>query len=436
MFIMYKNISATILFIFITIIFIFQSAKTYGQALPQKCATEMYMQQLYAKNPQLKKSLIDAENNETNIQRTQAIITIPVVVHVLHRGEPIGTNTHITPQQIESQITILNNDFRAQNDDITNVPIVFQSKIGDTKIQFCLATLDPDSNPTSGIVYKQTIQPYFSLDNNVKFDTSGGSNAWPADKYLNIWVCDLRNFNGDNLLGFAQFPNGPAETDGIVVRYEAFGNVGNVSLPYNKGRTATHEVGHWLNLIHIWGDNVCGNDLVSDTPTQEQANFGNVVNGAYLCPGFPHVTCNNGPDGDMYMNYMDYTFDKCMHMFTKGQSNRMNKAIVDYRASFLTTKDLCVPPNISPDTNVVNFELVSNNTLLNSINILVIGNLSTDVEVAVYNTLGQSVLSATYAKSETATAMKIDLPNLKTGFYYISIFANSKQSKLKFYKLQ
>jgi hypothetical protein len=123
-------------------------------------------------------------------------------------------------------------------------------------------------------------------------------------------------------------------------------------------------------------------------------------------------------------------------MFTKGQSNRMNKALIDYRASFLTTKNLCVPPDISPDTNVVNFELVSNNTLLNSITILVIGNLSTDVEVAVYNVLGQSVLSATYAKSETATAMKIDLPKLKTGFYYISIFANRKQTKLKFYKLQ
>src|SRR5205085_7351896 len=141
----------------------------------------------------------------------------------------------------------------------------------------------------------------------VKYTANGGHDAWNRDQYLNIWVCDL-----SGKIGYAQFPGGPAATDGVVIDYQAFGTLGTASIPFHLGRTATHEIGHWLNLRHIWGDANCGDDLVADTPTQQTDNGG--------CPSFPHVTCSNGPNGDMFMNYMDYVNDNCMNMFTAGQS--------------------------------------------------------------------------------------------------------------------
>lgn len=146
----------------------------------------------------------------------------------------------------------------------------------------------------------------------MKFTAQGGLDAWPRDQYLNLWVCDLSG----GLLGYAQFPGGAAATDGVVCDYQYFGTIGS-SAPFNKGRTATHEVGHWLNLYHIWGDDgtACtGSDLVADTPNQADENYG--------CPVFPAVSCSNGPNGDMFMNYMDYTDDACMNMFTAGQKAR------------------------------------------------------------------------------------------------------------------
>ena len=165
----------------------------------------------------------------------------------------------------------------------------------------------------------------FSQDDKVKSSTTGGDDAWNTSKYLNIWVCNL----GNSLLGYAQFPGGPTSTDGVVILYTAFGRTGNVVSPFNKGRTATHEVGHWLNLRHIWGDANCGNDFVNDTPTQQTSNAG--------CPSYPHITCSNS--GDMSMNYMDYTNDACMYMFSTGQSNRMNALFVSggARASIITS---------------------------------------------------------------------------------------------------
>jgi hypothetical protein len=164
----------------------------------------------------------------------------------------------------------------------------------------------------------------------VKSSSTGGSNAWDRNKYLNIWVCDISG----GILGYAQFPGGSASTDGVVVDYQYFGTIGTATAPFNKGRTATHEVGHWLNLYHIWGDDgtgCTGSDLVSDTPNQADQNYG--------CPAFPQVSCSNGPNGDMFMNYMDYTDDACMFMFSTGQATRMQAlfAAGGARASLLTS---------------------------------------------------------------------------------------------------
>jgi Pregnancy-associated plasma protein-A len=245
------------------------------------------------------------------------LITIPVVVHVVHRTE----EENVSDAQVKSQISVLNKDFRAKNPDKSKVPAVWKSLVVDSKIQFALAKKDPRGKPTTGITRTATTVEEFGPDNGVKAKKSGGVNAWPADRYLNMWVCNLSG----GLLGYAQFPGGPAKTDGVVVLYSAFGSTGKVNPPFNKGRTATHEVGHFLGLRHIWCDrnDGTGSDFVADTPPHRQANTGK--------PKFPQITCNNGPSGDMFMNYMDYVDDASMFMFTSGQVARMNATLAGPR---------------------------------------------------------------------------------------------------------
>src|SRR3954463_10943714 len=165
----------------------------------------------------------------------------------------------------------------------------------------------------------------FGTDDGVKSKAGGGVPPKTPNSILNIWVCNL----GGGLLGYAQFPGGPARTDGVVILYTAFGTQGVAADPFNLGRTATHEVGHYLNLRHIWGDtNDCsGSDMVADTPNCAGPNYGT--------PPFPTVTCNNGPNGDMFMNYMDYVDDTAMVMFTTQQVLRMRTALETSRSGLL-----------------------------------------------------------------------------------------------------
>lgn len=275
------------------------------------CGTMSNQQRLEQLYPELKANQAAIEEHTQNYtsllaRESMATVNIPVVVHVVYN---IAAQ-NISDAQVISQIDVLNEDFRKMNADKVNVPSAFAGVAADCNISFCLAKKDPNGNPTTGIVRKQTSSTSFIDDDKVKSSSTGGDNAWDATKYLNLWVCNL----GNGLLGYAQFPGGPVSTDGVVILYTAFGRTGNVAAPYNKGRTATHEVGHWLNLRHIWGDANCGSDLVSDTPTQQTSNYG--------CPTYPHITCSNS--GDMSMNYMDYVDDACMYMFTAGQSSRMN----------------------------------------------------------------------------------------------------------------
>ena len=271
------------------------------------------------------------QNNRLQIERhlarfllfdlagTRAGITeIPVVVHIV-----FTTPAKVTDAQVKSQIAVLNRDYRAKNTDVKNVPAVWTKLVGDARIQFALATKDPKGAATTGITRTTTKTPSFGTDDKVKSAKSGGADPWPTDKYLNIWVCPL----GNGLLGYAQFPGGPAATDGVVIAHTAFGTSGTAAKPFNLGRTTTHEVGHWLNLIHIWGDRLdcTGTDDVSDTPIAQRPNYGK--------PKFPHISCNNGPNGDMFVNYMDYVDDDTMVMFTTGQTARMQAALDGPRAS-------------------------------------------------------------------------------------------------------
>jgi hypothetical protein len=251
---------------------------------------------------------------------TRRVITIPTVVHVVHKR----ASENITKAQIRSQISVLNRDFRAANPDKSKVPAAWQGLVGNANIKFALATKDPKGKRTDGITRTKTDRSSFGPDDSVKSVSSGGANPWPAKRYLNLWVCNL----DDGLLGYAQFPGGPPRTDGVVILYSAFGTQGAARAPFNLGRSATHEIGHWLNLRHIWGDTMdcTSGDRIPDTPNAAGPNFGK--------PTFPHITCNNGPNGDMFMNYMDYVDDAAMVMFSDGQVTRMNAALAGPRSSF------------------------------------------------------------------------------------------------------
>lgn len=260
----------------------------------------------------------------------RVVVTIPVVVNVVYFN---GTQ-NISDAQIQTQIDVLNADFRLLNADQSLIPPLFQGLQADCEVNFCLATRDPNGNATTGIRRRQTTVSSFGTNDAVKYDAQGGINAWDRNSYLNLWICDLTG----GLLGYAQFPGGPAATDGVVCDFAYVGTIGTATAPFNKGRTATHEVGHWLNLRHIWGDANCGSDLVNDTPVHNTSNGG--------CPTYPHQSTCTGNPVEMTMNYMDYTDDACMYMFSLGQKARMQAVLVPggSRASLASSLG-CQAPN-------------------------------------------------------------------------------------------
>jgi hypothetical protein len=292
-----------------------------GPPKTRSCGTMIVHERLLRTDPSYMAARNDSENRAFTYARRpdflvgrSGVTVIPVVVHVVSNGAA----QNISDTQVQSQIDVLNQDFRKTNADISSLPAAFQPLAADARIEFELATTDPSGNPTNGITRTTTTASGFTDDNKVKHASNGGADAWPRDNYLNLWACRLTG----GLLGYAQFPGGPADTDGVVILDTAFGNTGTAAAPFNLGRTATHEIGHWLNLRHIWGDdgNGCsGDDFVGDTPNCAGANTG--------VPAFPHVTCSNGPNGDLFQNYMDYTDDAGMFMFTGGQVTRMQACL-------------------------------------------------------------------------------------------------------------
>jgi len=316
-----------------------------GTATPHRnCHTMNSLNELIANDPGIvaKMAAIEAHTQANQGLMGQHfgnpnVITIPVVVHVVWNT----ASENLSTAQIQSQIDVLNEDFRRTNPDASNTLAQFQGVAADSEIEFCLATTDPTGAPTTGITRRQTSVSSFGTSGNpVKFNSSGGTDAWPRDSYMNIWVCDISS----GILGYAQFPGGPASTDGIVCDYAYFGRYGSAQSPYNLGRTATHEVGHWLNLRHIWGDGGCGvDDLVADTPVSDGPN--------YSC-SLSHVSCGSV---DMVQNYMDYTNDSCMNVFTTGQKNRMRALFASggFRASILnsTACGPVVPPTADWQVN-------------------------------------------------------------------------------------
>jgi Pregnancy-associated plasma protein-A len=285
-----------------------EDPKAYDKFMKLEQLTNDYIQRISSSNP------------ADRLINDNGTITIPVVVHVIHSGQALGTGRNIPDQQIFNQIGILNEDFNRLNADRLNTPAVFQG--GNVNIRFVLACRDPNGAFTTGINRFQSGTANFSVNGNTsdspaKHANQGGVDAWPTDRYLNIWVCSLTG----GVLGAAPFPSDYTlrpNIDGLIIHFEAFGSGGNSRAPFDLGRTATHEIGHWLNLIHIWGDEAAcsGTDNCNDTPNQ----------GDFTPPGITPVFPNRtscGNSGDMWMNFMDYSGDRFMNLFTQDQVNRM-----------------------------------------------------------------------------------------------------------------
>ncbi|MDO7854664.1 M43 family zinc metalloprotease [Hymenobacter convexus] len=334
-------------------------------------------------------------------------VTIPVVVHVLYNTAA----ENISDAQVQSQIAVLNEDFQKLNADRTNT-YQYSGLAAAAPVRFVLAP--------NGIIHKSTKTRSWSTNDAVKSSKRGGDDAWDATKYLNLWSCNL----GNGLLGYAQFPGGAPATDGVVILYSAFGSrakypAGTYTSTYDLGRTATHEVGHWMNLRHIWGDDsgACtGSDLVADTPNQGAENYG--------CPAATKASCSNG--GDMFMNYMDYTDDRCMFMFSQGQATRMT-AVFDAggaRSSFATASGVL---RQSAGTTAVT---IFPNPGREAVSLTVpAGTDAARYSVRVYDLSGHEMRQARYDGQG-----KLQTEALPKGLYYISINDGVNTSRQRFEK--
>ena len=250
---------------------------------------------------------INSSNDNTQrIYRLPEVITIPVVVHVLYHTP----DQNVSKQTIDLLLAALNRDFNMRNSDTVNIPAVFKPLATSMGFEFKLASMDPKGLGTTGIIRKYTPITYWLSDDKMKFNASFGDDGWDSKSYLNIWICNMID-----ALGYSSFPGMDASKDGVVMSLEsmATGYYGT-SAKVNDYRTIVHEVGHWLNLRHIWGEGYCGDDKVDDTPKQSTYTPG--------CPSGSRISCSNNLPGDMYMNYMDFTNDVCMNMFTIGQRKR------------------------------------------------------------------------------------------------------------------
>ncbi len=395
-----------------------------------RCGTMEYFARQKAADPSLEtkmaaiETMTEAFENQTAGMRTSnTVITIPVVVHVLYKT----TAQNISNNKIFDQISTLNKDYAYLNADTVNTPAAFRPAAANTNIQFCLAQQDPNGDPTTGIIRKSVTANGFDPINNdnVKYSALGGDDAWDRNNYLNIWVC---NFTGASaqIIGISQFPGGAAATDGVVLLYGTVGGetYHGTTAYYNLGRTATHEIGHWLNLRHIWGDDggACnGSDYVTDTPNQASEN--------YSCVTFPHVSCNNGPNGDMFNNYMDYGDDNCLNMFTAGQGTRMTATLNGPRISIKSSVKCFDITGISNPADQLSFSISPNPS---AGQFMLTGQLKdhSDVQITVTNLLGEIVYNSV-EKNQSYMVQKIDLSNRPDGVYLVEVRTNAVVSMQK-----
>ena len=408
----------------IVCLFLFIAISSFAQ---RECAHASYLEQQKLSDPDFatRSIVIESFVQQANAAHTftssdargEGVIRIPVVIHILYNN----ASQNLSDAQVKSQIDALNRDFRRKNGDTSNIPARFKGLAADVQIEFVLATADPKGRATTGIIRKYTTVTNWNLDDKIKFSAQGGSDAWDSRSYLNIWVGAMRSN-----LGYSSSPGADAAKDGVVINPSVFGTI-NVAAPFHLGRTATHEVGHWLGLKHIWGDTYCGDDLVDDTPKQGGFTTG--------CPTGFRTSCNNGETGDMYMNYMDYTNDACMNLFTTGQMNRMRSMFnaSGPRASLLQSKGLNAPwveeAPVDPVQPSVDFNLYPDPASA-EIN-LIFDETWIGKQFQIVNSNGV-VLQTVSIKSKKQTT---SIQSLGPGLYFVQAQNEDKKIRTKFIKL-
>ena len=395
--------------------------------------------------------MVQKHQQFANGKKTSTVYTIPIIFHVLHNNEAVNsasatTGHNLSQAQINSQIAVLNTDYRKLNTDLSTyvTQASFMSASADIEINFCAAKVSPTgatlAEPGIDRVNVSskgwTALPYAMsyIESTVKPGSS-----WDPNQYFNVWILE---FGGSDVgtLGYSQFPTvpstltpvtdmynngGAANTDGVCIDYQYIGNIGtaSVSAPYNKGRTLTHESGHWLGLWHIWGDDngACtGSDYVADTPNQGSENYTcPTTNGAVVTDA-----CATAAPGEMYQNYMDYSDDKCMVMFTAGQKARMQAVMGNCaRRLSLATSTVCTVTGINETVSTINMEVYPNPTtgeLFVDVSLLD----TQDFTISVINTLGQTVKEVKQTQSNGGK-IKIDLSDKNTGVYFVTIKSKS-----------
>lgn len=402
------------LFVFATSLTMF-SQRTCGTM--DKLHERMQEDPTFTSRHQEMMSFIHDPNNPQTLFRQpnspNIVVTIPVVFHVLYKNQA----QNISDAQINSQLTVLNNDYRKLNADFnTLVPVAFRPFAADVEIVFCKATRTPTGATTTGITRK-SVPTTFDFYNN--YFSSAGEPAWDVAKYLNIWI---GRFDDPQLLGFGLLPpdSGPSvyPGDGLVIGDQFFGTTGTASAPFNKGRTGTHEIGHYFGLLHPWGDDgsSCGSsansDSVSDTPATSDPYFG--------CPTFPNNAnaCTSSTNGSMFMNYMDYVDDACMGMFTNGQKTIIQNTLAGPRLSLLTSNG-CGTLGLD-DFQAINAIAVYPNPVSQYF-MITSPQLAID-EVEIYNDLGQLVKNQKLTQSNNV----INIEELASGTYYLRIYNEGK----------
>jgi hypothetical protein len=352
-----------------------------------------YEKDLASYEQQINQYLADKANNKLAAMPT---VTVPVVVHVLYNTAA----ENITDAQAASQVQVLNDDFAKLNADASKVTQPgFAAIASGANIRFCLAQRDPNGNATTGVVHKSTSKTSFSTNDDVKSSATGGDDPWDVTKYVNIWVCDL----GSMLLGYGEFPTSSlSNTWGLVIHYNYTGSGGSAVAPYNKGRTGTHEFGHCFNLLHIWGDDgssCSGSDQCADTPNQASEHYGCFTQGSIQTDA-----CSSSSPGTMWMNFMDYTDDACMYMFTANQVSRMEAVVNTSPWNVLATSNGCTPVVANAlDAKLLNVISPSNGmtSCTNSVTprIVISNNGSTTLTSATINYKMDSGTTQTYAWS-------------------------------------
>ena len=410
---------------------LFVGMNIYGQETAStvvRCATDEYMKKMFEANPALK---VQRQKDELLVQQgvdrlntsksAQMIFTIPVVVHVVYRT----ATQNISDAQVQSQIDALNEDFARLNADTVNTPAAFKPYARATNFRFCLAQQDTNGNPTNGIERRLTTTSSFSTNNGVKAYATGGLDAWDVNRYLNIWVCNMSG----GILGYGEFPlMSHTTTYGLVIQYNAFGRVGTLQATYNLGRTTVHEISHCFNLYHIWGDDggTCGgSDYCPDTPNQGSENYG--------CRTYPYYdNCATTGNGVMFMNYMDYSDDVCLNMFTTQQSFRMNSAMSQYYPTLLSSTACEAPTTgISNIDNYFNISAYPNPTDgIFNLDMFLTPSVIENLQLVVVDQTGRLVLEEKLA-SPSGQVHQLDLRNQPSGVYTLTVFNDKVKRTFK-----